>query len=738
MEDRNKKVAAYTVCGLKSCPYRCGLSVQVRDGVIEKVRPGDFPDPVDRGACSKGLATPKMTYHPDRLRFPVKRAGGRGEGKWQRISWDEALNDIATRLQDIAQKYGSKSIAWSGLAASDLASAGYSRLASLTKGSWIGWMGLGDSAGPCGDLATFGWTMGSMHLDRLDNPKLSIVWGLNPAETDFHRMKRLTEERKDGCKLVVIDPRFTSTASHADEYIPIRPGTDGALALAMIHAIVESGLQDERFIIENTVGPLLVRDDSGRFLRESDLVQGGNEKRFMVMDGNSGQAQPSDIPGVNPQLTGKYLVSGTGCQPAYQLLADMVKEYTPERASEITDVPADIIKRLAVDYATEKPATIHRGWGLQRSFYGDLIWRAISALAAITGNMNPRRPSTFVMNWRPLFMPEGPYNVIPVMLLYDAITKEKPLAIKAIWFAGHNFANQLPNMNRIVNELFNNLELMVVSDLFMTATARYADYVLPVTSFYECMDLHITNARHTYLSLQQKVIEPLHESKSDFQIATGLGQRMGLGEYFTKTEEQCIEEVLASGHPTMKGITVEGLKEGPVAAKPLDRPPEFRTPTGRVEFYVERLKQFGQELPVYIEPIESTRTEAAKSYPLTLLSTHTRHRSHSTLANVPDMLIPDREPKLEINPVDAQPRYISDGDVVSVFNQRGMVKLRAKLSQHIKPGVVNISQGWWPEQYMEGHHNQLTHERINPVQQFVFEPNAALYDVHVEVKKVDE
>jgi anaerobic selenocysteine-containing dehydrogenase len=733
MDRKSEEATIRTVCPLHD-GLKCGLSVQTTNGVISKVSPAEFPDRIDRGACAKGLATPQLVYHPDRLRHPLKRVGERGEDKWQQISWEEALNSISAKFQDLSQRYGSTSIAWiNGL--EDIQGAGYSRLASLTKGTWVDLLGFGDAAGPCADIATFGRLWGDAHLTQIEDPKLSIAWGYNPAETDYRRMRRIMADKKKGCRLIVIDPRLTPTALRADEYICIRPGTDGALALAMIHIVLEQGLQDDRFIAENTVGPLLVRDDNGLFLRESDLIQGGSEQRFMVFDKDIGRAQLWDSPGVTPALTGEYSVAGKKCRPAYQLLADMVKEYTPEKASEITDIPPQVILHLATSYATQKPSCIYRGMGMQRSFYGDLAWRAINTLAAITGSINVERLPNFVLNTRPVFMPAGPYNHIPVLVLYDAIAKGEPLVIKALWCAGNNFINQVPNTNRIANELFPRLELIVVCELFMTATAKYADYVLPASSFYECEDVHIKSAQYIYLQLQQKVIEPLYESKSDFQIAAELGRRMGFHEYFDKGEEAYIEELLASGHPTMEGITLEKLREGPVPAKSSARPKEFRTPTGRIEFYVERLKKFGQELPVYLEAVESTRSAKAKVYPLTLLSTHPRHRLHSVMANIPSLLRLDPEPTLMMNPLDAERRDISDGDVVRVFNDRGQVKVKVKLSQRIKPGVVDIAQGWWPEQYIEGHHNQLTHERINPVQQFIREPNAALYDVLVEVRK---
>ncbi|MDR9459229.1 MAG: molybdopterin-dependent oxidoreductase, partial [Dehalococcoidia bacterium] len=215
-----------------------GLSVEVTDGVITKVRAANFPDPIDKGACEKGLKAYQMVYHPDRLRYPLKRTGERGGGKWQRISWDEALDDIVVRLQHLATQYGSTSIAWTAPIFSNLTGGGYSRLISLTKGTEIDWWGCGDAAGPCADMATFGSPMGERYIRRIENPKFTIVWGYNPAVTVFPYIRRIARDRERGCKVVVIDPRFTETASRADEHVPIRPGTDGALALGMMHVIL--------------------------------------------------------------------------------------------------------------------------------------------------------------------------------------------------------------------------------------------------------------------------------------------------------------------------------------------------------------------------------------------------------------------------------------------------------------------------------------------------------------------
>lgn len=740
MQDDEHNQVIQTVCTLHD-GLACGLLAHVEAGMIEKITPADYPDPGYKGACAKGLSSHHWVYHPDRLQHPLKRVGERGAGKWQRISWEEAIDGITTQLKEIAERYGSGAIAWFISEFPLLSQAGYLRLISLTKGTWVEDAGYGDLSGPTADLMTFGRLVAFSWALLFKNPEFTIVWGANPADTNFKDMKAILQAKKKGCKVAVIDPRYTATAVQVDEHIPIRPGTDGALALGMINVILEEGLEDRPFIMEKTVGPLLVRADNGLFLRERDITGGAGKDGFMVWDEISGQARRGDVQGLKPALDGNYSLGGTDCRPAWQLLSDLVRGYTPEKSSEITDVPAETIRRLALDYATLKPANIYRGWGMQRTFHGDLSCRAINALAAVTGNVNLERT---IPNFEDIVLPEkagydftmpgGALNRLPIMNLYNAVTKGEPFPVKALCNTTHNFANQLPNAGKIINELFPRLELILVCDLFMTITARYADYVLPAASAFERSDLvpcFISDI--PYAQLQQKVIAPLYESKSDFRIAAELGKRMGFCQHFDKSEEGYLEEILAT-HPALNGLTLEQLKKGPVRQIPPEVAP-FKTPTGRIEFYLERLKAAGQELPVYLEPVESVRREKAREFSLSLLTPHPKYRMHSTLANVPELLEFDPEPLLEMNPVDAKPRDIEAGDVVYVFNDRGKVKLKVKLTEDIKSGVVSVFQGWWREHYLEGHHNDLTHDLINPVQNAIIGPNAALYDVLVEVRK---
>lgn len=740
-EERVIRTACPEHCGVCAC----GILAHIRDGKVVKLEPADFPERKLRRICLKGLASLQRLYHPDRLRYPLKRVAQRGEGKFERISWDEALNTIADRLGEIAAKYGSKSVAFvlGGPGSGTVKFGAYTRFASLFQGTRISTFGYGDAATPCATIAMFGAHGPGPFLASFDNPKLNIVWGTNPAESSPFTMRGLLDDKEAGIKLVVIDPVFTTTASKADEYVGLRPGTDGALALGMMYVIMKEGLHDEDFIRAYTVGTFLVRGDNSRFLRESDVVPGGSANKYMVWNTRTNGARPSDAPEVSPSLGGTYQVKGLSCKPAFQLLTELIAKYPPEKTSEITDVPAETIKRLARAYATRKPANIHIFMGMSRTYHGDLSIRAVCTLAALTGNTTLPGPAGhrgLVLNWGVFLQPDTnrSYSRMGVLNMYPAILTGQPYPIKAAWIAFCNFVNQCANSYKIINEMIPKLDFIVDTELFMTPTAKYADIVLPVCSFLEFSDL--VNRPPPYLQLQQKVIEPLYECKSDVSILTGLAKKLGFGEYFDKTEEELVDLLLASGHPSVEGITVKSLKEGPAKTRVSRAAPsagvKFQTPSTKIEFYVEKLLPFGEALPVYKEPLESARSPLAKKYPLSFVQVHSKFRHHSSFANVPWLLEINPRPVVDINPQDATKRGIKDGDSVIVFNDRGRAVLKAKLNAGIKPGVVNINQGWWLGQFEEGGLNTLTHDAINPAQDVIFEPNMAMNDVLVEVKKV--
>jgi anaerobic dimethyl sulfoxide reductase subunit A len=739
MTNANKKLVP-TVCH-SGCGLVCGLLAHVENGVLTKVEAQDMPDPKHRHICARGLSSIQMVYHPDRLKYPMKRVGERGEGKWERISWDEALDTIADKLKAIREEYGPQSLMWcvSPIGGLDL---NYASLAGSLQGTFASMVGYGDSGGPCGDMASFGTMWGDQYLTRMENPEVVIAWGSNHAETSAFSMRQIQADRERGARFIVIDPRFTPTASKADQYIRIRPGTDTALALGMMHVILGKGLQDDSFILKNTVGPFLVNTQTGLFLREKEVIAEGSDQKFMIWDNSAEEACPSDSSSLTPALTGTFAIGGTEYKPAFQLLADMVKEYTPAKVSEIAGVPEDTIKELALHYAQRKPVASYRGMGVQRTFHGDITFRAINTLAAITGNLHLEAPQLPIYELYIFLHGIMTCKFMPIMKVYDAIEKGDPYPIKALWIAKHNSVNQLPDSGRTVRDLFSKLDLIVVADIFMTASARYADIVLPACTFYEQLDLmppiNFVPSVPDYFKLQHKAIEPLHESKPDTEIIRELARRLDLGEYFENSDEQMIEKLLSAGYPAEMGITLEKLKQGPVKAPPRPNFPDFLTPSGKMEFYCERLIGLAQQLPCYKEPLESVRTPLSQKYPLSYLTTHTRFRTHSTLANVQRLRELEPEPLLQMNPSDAEPRGINDGDIVRAFNDRGNMKLKARVHEAIRPGTVNVNQGWWPEDFIEGTHQQLTHSVVNPAQVLIYEPNSAYYDVLVEVEKARE
>jgi len=722
-----------TACGIVD-GVRCGILAHVKNGVLVKVEPAEFPDPRFRHICARALCSTQLVYHPDRLKYPLKRVGKRGEGKWQRVSWDEALDTIASKLTEICKKNGSESLAWA------IEVMAYIRLASALEATMINPIGFGDAAGPCADEVTFGTQYGHLYTMDQKDPGMCVLWGANQAETRPYYWRRIRDAKERGAKLVAIDPRFTSSASKADQYISIRPGTDAALALGMMNVIFEQGLEDRPFITEHTVGPFLVRGDNGLFLRERDIVQADSDN-YVVWDTKKKKPAAHTKEGTRPALEGVYHIAGVECKTAFQLLVDLAKQYPLKTASAITEVPAREIEKLAVEYVHRKPVASYRSMGLQRTFHGDLSWRAVATLVAISGNINLEGYSEgyrrFLFDNGTMLYGDKFPRPMPILKAYESIMDGQPYAIKALWLAGHNFMNQVPDNNIVLKKLVPCLEFIVVSDMFMTDSARYADIVLPTCSFFEYLDLlPPLDILSPYMQLQPKVIEPLYESRSDRDIVNEIGLRMGLPKDFPVTAEQYVERILSSGHPSMEGITLEKLQKGPVETAPYTIT-GFNTASGRLEFYSERMKEYGQELPVFIEPIEGVRRPKAKKYPLSYLSTHTKYGNHSLMANVAWLRELDPEPLLEMNPEDAKARGIADGDRVVAFNDRGMVKLKAKVHEGMRPGVVNINEGWWHHQFAEGSYQELTHATINPAQLAVFEPNSAMYDNLVEVRKAD-
>lgn len=761
-----------------NCWSGCKLLVHVRDGKIVKTERGSLPDSRYDRVCLRGLTHVQRVYHPDRLKYPMKRAGERGEGKWERISWDEAINTIATRFAETRDKHGSRAVAF-------LPTSGYYGYLNGFYGSVVrfanvfgGTYGEGalDSATPLGVLQVLGGPYDGQGNEAADlaNARLIIVWGSNLTESNLQNWHFVADALDNGAKLIVVDPNFTITASKADLWVPVRPGSDAALALSMMNVIIEESLYDEDFIRSHTVGPFLVRQDTQLFLREKDVRQNGSEK-YMIWNRVTNEAVPYDATGSSAALTGSYNLAGTNCEPAFQMLWDHVKQYspnssvkitcptcaadptktyTPASASEIIDVQPEIIRTLAREYATRKPATIYWGFGIDRYHHGDMIGRAIATLAALTGNIGEPGATpcggfggaTIIsspVNFGAWLTPtDSRASNLNNLLVFDAIEKGEPYPVKAAYISNSNYVVTFPNQRKILKELFPKLDFIAVADLFMTDTAEQADIVLPTTTWFENDDL--VPSMHVHIMMQERAIDPLFECKSDLAIFSILADKMGFREYFDKSPEDYIRLLLDTPDVRERGITYESLKRDGAFRVPSSphipfKDGSFGTPSGRMEFYNETLVarspttgESGQKLPVFLPPIEAWHENSlSEKYPLACYQAGSKFRVHTQYFNIPWLREIDPSPFVEINPADAETRGIVQGDVVEVFNDRGSVRLKAKLSNGIRPGMVNIARGWAGSQFMAGSSQQLIADHRNPITL-----NCSFFDTLVEVKKV--
>ncbi|MBW1767869.1 MAG: molybdopterin-dependent oxidoreductase [Deltaproteobacteria bacterium] len=742
--DFDKKVR--TTCP-SPCVLQCTMNAYLKDGKVVWVEPAPAIDGAKEHICAKALTIIQdLIYSPDRLKYPLKRIGKRGEGKWQRITWDEALDIVAKGIKNTREKYGPRSVLGFSVA-NQVHQLGvtlaerFSNLLESTIPNPVTW---GDSGGFLANAISFGFIQASHETRDVINSKFYILWGTNPAETHPPDMRDILEGQARGAKIVVIDPLFTPTAAKADWWIPIRPNTDGALALGMAKLIIDRNLYDRDFLRQFTVAPFLVREDNGSFLREKDIIESGSDDYLCWDDRTGGHCKPQ---GAAPALDGSHTINGMMCKTAFQCLVDHLKDYTLDKVSRITEVPEETIEKLAMEYAENKPAGIKGFWGLQRGFHGHQNVRSLHLLGALTGNIGI--PGGGVSDWRspefyasfgdpPMMKPADDKRATWVSLprVNEIMLTDKPYPIKTFFTRG-SFLTQIADTNTLINDILPKLDLIVVSDLFMTTTAEYADIVLPGATAFESTELNLWP--FPYMRFAPKVIEPIHECKSDFWLFKELGKRLGFGKYFDYDEESLISELLES--PRLKGVTLPELKKGPIKTWLGEAPyvmfedKRFETPSGRMEFYAEQYAKAGEALPSHKESLEASPfSEKAKEYPLIFFSTHSRWRFNSCFQNSKWVREFNPEPELEINPADTEIRGISQGDMVEVFNDRGRCRVKAKVTPGIRPGIVNIKQGFWVKEFEEGSHNHLTHNTINEVQDMNGLANIPYNDVLVEVK----
>ncbi len=765
-----------------NCCGGCALDLTVRDGHLVHTYFHELPDAeYNKRICLRGLSHAQRIYSKDRLLYPLRRVEGteRGAGEWERISWDEAIDEICAKWKAYREEYGPQSL----LAKID--GGNFASVHGGTNGAMF--INAMSAAGVDGavdnilinasvDALGMGTTWNMNELSDIANAKTVIAWGADVADSYLQAWRFFADMKERGGKLIVIDPIYTTLASKADIYVPIRPASDAALAMAMIKLCMDEGMVDVEFVRNSTVGPFLVKSSDGRYLRGSEAgfepaslgvdpatgVEGFDDK-LMVWDEEQGRAVPVDE-AARPAIEGAFVVNGVEVTCAYSLLRERVSEWTPERAQEVTDVPADTIREITRIYAKETPSTIFPGYGIDHYTNGEHSMFSVLALAMVTGNLGkPGASCGLVMPLETLWADQVPRymggsmswgNVLAFDLAEVLKTGQylgREIVIKSMLISHGNWLSNRVSRTEMLEEIIPNIEFIVAIGLDMTDSTRYADIVLPAAHWFEVNDIFGAYSPQPYLMIQEKAIEPLGECKPDFEIQKLLLKGMGVGEfYWDLSEEDYMRMLLGGAAAQALGLSLERLREEKVIRLFPEKPQihakggVFPTATGRAQFYLEdtrTLFDYGQDwqseadhLPVLFEPPAEAWSENPLhgKYPLSVISQHAKWRTHTQWSHVPWLKELDPEPVVKVNPDDAAARGIADGDLVRVFNDRGYVVLRAVYSAGIRPGVVNIPKGWQEDQFVEGHYQTLTTKVTSPV--YV---NSPFYDVLVEMEKYE-
>ncbi|MED4988619.1 molybdopterin oxidoreductase family protein [Parageobacillus toebii] len=647
-----------SVCPL-DCPDQCGLLVHKQDGKIVKIQ-GDPNHPVTKGnICNKVRNMTERIYDPKRLKYPMKRTGAKGEGKFERISWDEAIETITSKWKELIETDGPESILpYSFYGNMGMLSAeGMDRRFFHRLGASLLDRSICSSAGSEGLKYTMGGGFGIDPEDTIHS-KLIIFWGINAVSTNMHQVVLAQKARKNGAKIIVIDVHKNQTGQFADWFIPILPGTDAALALGMMHILFAENMVDNDFLKKYTVG--------------------------------------------------------------HEELREHVVQYDPITVSGITGVPVEDIYKLARMYGQITPSFIRIGNGLQHHDNGGMCIRTIACLPALTGQWLVKgggaiksNSGYLALNTRSLQRPDLLQNkhtrIINMNLLGQALLELDP-PIKSLFVYGTNPAVVAPNSNKVRKGLAREDLFVVVHDLFLTETAKYADIVLPATSSFENTDLY-TSYWHHYVQIQQPVIERYGESKSNVEVFQLLAKKMGFEDpCLYETEAEMISQALDNpNNPYLEGIDYETLiKKQYVKAnvKPL-LPGKLPTPSGKIELYSRKMEQDGYPpLPTYTPLVNDG------DFPFLFVPGPNHNFLNTTFSNNEKHISFEKEPRLHMNIKDALSKGIKDGDQVRVWNNRGECILKVSVGENVLPGVV-VTQGLWADSPGTKHLvNSLTPDRV--------------------------
>jgi molybdopterin guanine dinucleotide-containing S/N-oxide reductase-like protein len=705
------------------CPDACGVLITVQDGRATKIQ-GDPEHPVTRGfLCAKVAKYLDRVYSPDRVLYPMRRIAPKGPAAdksaratqaWQRISWDEAIEEISARFRAISEEFGSEAI---------LPYSFGGTLGALNSGSMdrrffhrLGASQLDrticSAAGEAGLESVYGVKLGT-EPEQFRHAKYIIAWAANIHANNVHLWPFIAEARRNGAKLVVIDPYKTRTAQCADWFLPINPGTDAALALGMMHVIIGENLHDADYVAKYTFG--------------------------------------------------------------FEQLREKVKDYPPERVAQWTGIAAEDIRKLAREYATVRPSAIRLNYGVQRSERGGMSTRTVAMLPCVIGSWKEVGGGLQLStSGGPSFNTKAlkrtdlmktvlgrEARMINMVELGKVLNTLNDPPVKALFVYSSNPAAVCPRHDEVVRGLMRPDLFTVVHEQFFTDTTDYADIVLPATTFFEHKDLQKAYG-HYFVQVSNQAIDPLGECRSNVDLFRAMAERMGFAdECFRESVDDMIDLALQSNDPWMEGLNRERLEQGFVrlnlpasgsglpasAGQPRAAVPtysdaaasflpfaqgNFRTPSGKALLYNEELIAQGLD-PVadFTPPSESRHSKKDPSLPLELLARKADNFLNSTFSNLPSVQEMEEPGLLEISAPDARARGIENGDRVRVFNRRGDILLKARVDGKVQPGVVSASLNW--AKMTPGYQsiNSLTSEKLTDMGN-----SATFYSVLVEVEKI--
>ncbi len=669
------------------CPDTCALETTVENGIAIKVQGAAAHAPTAGVLCTKVAKYLDRTYSADRLRHPLRRTGKKGDGKFERIGWDEALDTIAAQLKAVAAADPEAILPYSyagtmgQVQGSSMDRRFFHRLgASLLERT------ICSMAGKVGLSYTIGASIG-MDMERFADAKLILLWGTNPITSSVHLWSRVVEAKRRGARVIAIDPYRSLSAEKCDQHIALLPGTDAAFALGLMHVLVAEDLLDHDYITRHTLG--------------------------------------------------------------FDALAARVLDYPPARVAALCGVDAQVIVDLAREYGsgTSGPAAIRLNYGMQRTAGGGMAVRTVACLPALTGawrdpagglllSSSGTYPIDAATLQRPDLIPNRP-RTINMSTIGDALLgTDRP--VRALVVYNSNPVAVAPESGKVIAGFAREDLFTVVIEHFQTDTADYADIVLPATTQLEHLDIHASYG-HLYWMINNPAIAPVGESLPNSEIFRRLAARMGFDDACFHDSDEDLARAALAAHPNNAGIDLEQLKSGgwqrlalPEVYAPF-ADGNFPTPSGKCEFFSARLAQAGFDpLPAFIPPRESAAAAPAhaRRFPLAFISPPTRNFLNSTFANIASLKSVDRMQRVELHPDDAAARTIVDGTPVRVFNDRGAFSATATVADRVRPGMAVGLGIWWHKQAPGGRNiNAVTSQALTDLG-----GGPTFYDCLVEVE----